>query len=314
MTPRLNAVLLILALVVGLPFYWLMIDNRPGDVPPKPIAVTQLRALAASIPGPRPVEAEMYRIGYNRALGDLYVAGSGIKRRGIGVLAWVLPVPGRGGIVIDTGMTAAQARAQKVGVYDRHQQGAIDAAMHRADLILVTHEHLDHIGGLAALHDPAAQAHAALNPRQLPGPAQSSLGWQPGAAFRVIAQTGPVAVAPGVVVIPAPSHSPGSQLIFVTLADGTELLFAGDVSSLASNWRRLRARSRLNGDILTGENRDEVYAWLKTIRAWKQQAPQMVVIPGHDVEYLDKRKFRGIRSMLPIPKLYDPALANAGNF
>ena len=57
----------------------------------------------------------------------------------------------------------------------------------------------------------------------------------------------PQAVAPGVVVIPAPSHTLGSQMVFVKLADGREFLFAGDIATMASSWRELRARSRLIG-------------------------------------------------------------------
>jgi glyoxylase-like metal-dependent hydrolase (beta-lactamase superfamily II) len=314
MTPRLNTVLLILALMIGVPFYWLMIDNRPGDAAAKPITLAQLRTLAAAIPGPHPVRAEMHHVGYRRALGDLVVAGSGFKRRGIGVLAWTLPIPGRGPLVIDTGLTAAQAQSRNLSIYDPREQARITAAMRRADLILVTQEHVDHLGGLAAMRDPGVYARAALNPRQQPGRVDTAkLGWAPDARYRTISGTAPSAVAPGVVVIPAPSHAPGSQMIFVTLQDGTELLFTGDISTLASNWRRLRAGSRWLGDVLGNDDRDEVFAWLKTIRAWKQQAPRLVVVPGHDVEYLVQGKFRGIVTPAGPPRV-DDALANAGNF
>lgn len=314
MTPRLNTILLILALLVGVPFYWLMIDNRPGEFAAKPISVAQLRTLAAEMPGPHPTEARMHHVGYRRVLGDLVVAGSGFKRRGIGVMAWVLPVPGQGPIVIDTGMTAAQARKAGLWIYDQAEQDRVNEAMHGASLILATHEHADHLGGLASSRDPQAALHAALNSAQLPSsPGAAKLGWQPGAGFRTLAGSAPFAVAPGVVVIPAPSHTPGSQMIFVTLADGTELLFAGDVATLASNWRRLRARSRLLSDIVAKENRGEVFAWLKTIRAWKQQAPRLVVVPGHDVEYLVQRKFHGLSTPVATAPV-DDALANAGNF
>lgn len=34
------------------------------------------------------------------------------------------------------------------------------------------------------------------------------------------------------------------------------------------------------------ENRDEVYAWLQTIRQLKREAPDLAVIPGHDISTL----------------------------
>jgi hypothetical protein len=73
-------------------------------------------------------------------------------------------------------------------------------------------------------------------------------------------------------------------MIFVRLANGREYLFAGDIATMDASWRELRARSRLVGDWLAPEQRGEVYAWLKTIRALKAQAPGMVVVPGHDFE------------------------------
>ena len=111
-----------------------------------------------------------------------------------------------------------------------------------------------------------------------------------------IAGSAPIAIAPGVVVIPAPSHTPGSQMVFVRLAGGREYLFAGDIATMAQSWRELRARSRLIGDWLAPENRGEVFAWLRTIRALKAEAPRLEVVAGHDYEWIDHREgHRGIR-------------------
>ena len=88
-------------------------------------------------------------------------------------------------------------------------------------------------------------------------------------------------------MIPAPSHTPGSQLIFVRLADGREFLFAGDIASFAQNWQEIRARSQLVSRWFGPEDRGEVYSWLLTIKALKQAAPALKVIPGHDFEWLE---------------------------
>jgi glyoxylase-like metal-dependent hydrolase (beta-lactamase superfamily II) len=147
-------------------------------------------------------------------------------------------------------------------------------------MVLLTHEQLDHGGGVMALAaDSPVRAAVRLNPAQAKAPGLSGTATLPGGSA-------PFAVAPGIVVIPAPSHTPGSQLIFVVLANGTELLFVGDVSSFTQNWAEGRARSRLVSQTIQSENRSEVFSWLHTIAALKRADPALVVIPGHDFEWV----------------------------
>lgn len=288
MTRRLNWFLLALVLLIGVPWYWLMIDNRPGDAAPKPVTVAQLRALAASMPGPAPAEVEMELVGWRRLPGNLFVAGSGVKRKLVSILAWRLPVPGGKPIVIDSGLTAADAQAMGMEAYFAPAQARVERALGEAGLVLVTHEHPDHQGALVALGGPPLLQTARLNPGQTRNaPLAAKLAWPAGAAPAArIAPGAPQAVAPGVVVIPAPSHTPGSQMIYVRLANGRELLFAGDIATFGQSWEETRARSRLVGEYLAPENRAEVFAWLRTIRALKDAAPGLVILPGHDFEWI----------------------------
>ena len=289
MTKRMNCWLLALLLVFGLPYYWLLIDNRPGDVPAKPVTMAQLRALAAALPGPAPASVESELVAFGRWPGTFLVAGGGLKRQVVGVMSYRLPVPGREPLLIDTGLSRAIATKMRMEKFDPAAQARVDRAMREAGLILLTHEHFDHEGGLAALGDPAVLAKARLNPAQLPGNALTDqMAWPFGTKLTAaITGSALVAVAPGVVVIPAPSHTPGSQMIFVRLASGRELLFTGDIATMARSWEQLRARSRLVGTYVIYENRAEVFAWLKTIRALKAEAPGLTVLSGHDYEWID---------------------------
>lgn len=289
MTRRLNWFLLALLLLVGAPWYWLMIDNRPGNAAPKPVTMAQLRSLAASMPGPAPAALEMELVGWRRLPGNLFVAGSGVKRKLVAVMAWRLPVPDGKPIVIDSGLTAADAKAMEMEVYGPNAQARVERALGEAGLVLVTHEHPDHQGALVALGGPPLLQTARLNPGQTrSAPLAAKLAWPAGAAPAArIAPDGPQAVAPGVVVIPAPSHTLGSQMIYVRLANGREVLFAGDIATFGQSWEETRARSRLVGEYLAPENRAEVFAWLRTVRALKDSAPGLVVLPGHDIEWID---------------------------
>ena len=299
MTRRLNWTLLVLLLAIGLPYYWFLLDNSGAALPAKPITMTELRRLAAAIPGEAPYAIEVERAAFRRLPGNLLVAGSGIKRKLVGYMAFRLPVHGGRAIMIESGITPDIAAAANSEQFSRSAQARIDAALDQAGIILVTHEHPDHLGALAAHGGRALIQAARLNPAQLPtSPSARQLPWPKDAhVLPQILGSAPIAVAPGVVVIPAPgSHTPGSQLIFVRLTDGDELLFAGDNSSFAQNWQELRGRSRLVETWFAPENRAEVFAWLKTIRALKAQAPSLVVVPGHDWEWLENpEKHTGVR-------------------
>jgi glyoxylase-like metal-dependent hydrolase (beta-lactamase superfamily II) len=288
MTKRLNWILLALLLLIGIPSYWLLIDNRPGDAAPKPVTMTQLRSLAASIPGDAPTGVEMELVAFRRLPGTLFVAGSGLKRKLIGVMSFRLPVPGNGAILIDSGLNAAAAEAMGMERFDPKGWQRIEAALRQASLVLITHEHADHLGGVVSLGDRAVLDKVRFNPSQLPGNRWTDMLKWPTPPLPKPSVTGkaPQAVAPGVVVIPAASHTEGSQMVFVRLADGREYLFTGDIATMAESWQETRARSRLIGDHLAPEDRGEVYAWLRTIKALKAQAPKLEVIAGHDYEWI----------------------------
>ena len=293
MTHRLNLILLVLVLAVGLPFYWFLLDNSGQSLPTKPITIAQLRQLAASIPGEAPYAVEVERSAFRRVPGDVMVAGSGFKRKLVGYMAFRLPVHGGKPVMIESGITSAIAAAQNAESFNGSDQAKIDSALDSAGLILVTHEHPDHLGALAAHGGAALGEHAWLNSHQL----AANLPWNGPKPLPRLSGAALQAVAPGIVVIAAPdSHTPGSQLIYVRLSDGHELLFAGDNSSFAQNWMELRGRSRLVETWFAPENRAEVFAWLKTIRALKAQAPGLLVVPGHDWEWLaDPTNHTGVR-------------------
>lgn len=284
MARRINIILIALIVLVGAPYYWLLVDNRPGPVQPKPVSIEQLRNLAGAMPGAAPAAVEFELAGIRLVPRNLFAAGAGLKRTPIQVIAYRLPVPAGQPIVIDSGLSTEDAKAMGIDKHDGAAQARIERSIARAGLVLFTHEHPDHMGAAVRLGE-AGLANAWLNPGQLPAAAVAgSLAWPLGARARPrIEGSKPRAVAPGVVVIPAPSHTPGSQMVFVRLASGHELLFAGDIATLNRSWREGRARSRLVGDFIAPEERQAVYDWLATIRNLKQQAPNLFIVPGHEL-------------------------------
>ncbi|MEY4721677.1 MAG: hypothetical protein RIQ46_1402 [Pseudomonadota bacterium] len=307
MTHRFNALVLSLLIIFGLPAWWLLFDNSVDPLPPRRLDIVQLRELAQSLPGNAPHAVEVEQIASQSVPQTLFAAGSGLKLLDISAMAFRLPVKDGRPIVIDSGLLQTQADAQGFSHYSFAAQARVNAVMADAGLVLVTHEHVDHLGGLVALAQRSAVLERTLlNRRQIDNSrVPDAAAWPAG--LHPVAKLGdgePQAVAPGVVVIPAPhSHTPGSQMIFVRLADGREYLFTGDISPLTANWQQLRLRSRLLSEHVSPSNRVEVHAWLQAIRQMKQAAPDLVIVPGHDLlpltmfdrRPLSERGFNGAR-------------------
>ena len=282
-------ILLTLLVLVGAPYYWLLVDNRPGTARPATIDIAEARRLAASIPGPLPEVLRVQQVGWRRVPGTIFVAGSGLKRNLLSIYALQLDGPW-GGIVIDSGLGPKEAEDLGLERYSPSEQAKVDAALRAARVIVLTHEHGDHAAGLLHLPDFATVARKALlPPKQGPGGEKArALPWpvDASAAIPPFAYQGMTAIAPGVVLIRTPGHTPGSQMIFARMASGQEYLFTGDTATMARSWQQLRARSRLVGQYVLGEDREAVFGWLKAIRSVRTDNPGLVVVPGHDYETL----------------------------
>jgi glyoxylase-like metal-dependent hydrolase (beta-lactamase superfamily II) len=286
-TKRLNIFILAGLLLVGLPYYWLLLDTSPWNVAPRPVSIAQLRTLAAERPGPMPVGVAMERTAFHRVPGNIVAAGTGIKRRLIAVMTFRLDIPGQPPVLIDAGMTRPVANLVEMEAFDTKAQARVLGAIRDAGMVLALGEDATHLDGLGAINDPAIAGRLRLSPSQVNARAVRELRQRTGARIApAILDTGPQAVAPGIVVIPAPSHTASTQMIYVRLASGTEYLFTGDVAPLTLSWQEQRIRSRYRTDYQRPEDRASAAAWLRTVDVLKRQAPRMHIVPGNDIEWL----------------------------
>lgn len=157
-------------------------------------------------------------------------------------------------------------------------------AMHRATLVLATHEHVDHVGGIAASDGFASLApQVALTEEQLNSFAIADSGFDD----ERLAQLTPLryddyySPMPGIALKKAPGHSPGSQIIYVQLANGREYLFVGDI---AWNWQNIlqhSGRARLVSSFFLREDQGAVASQLATLEQLSHQADLNIII-SHD--------------------------------
>src|SRR5258705_10898810 len=87
-------------------------------------------------------------------------------------------------------------------------------------------------------------------------------------------------VAPGIVLIKAPGHTPGHQMVYVRLDSRREYLFIGDVGWTLDNVTQLKLRPavtmrRINEDAPALMHQ---LRWIKDV----MDREKLIVIPSHD--------------------------------
>jgi glyoxylase-like metal-dependent hydrolase (beta-lactamase superfamily II) len=251
--------------------------------------LARVRAAAATIPGAPPSRINYVKFAEShRPLADIIDGGSKddyVSAR----TAFQVVYPG-GTVMIDTGMDQAVHKFFGFGreePYWPERNAAVQEALKQANLIVVTHEHGDHIAGV--IRSDARRALAAktmLTKEQVRTlilyPQMPEIRLTPEAArdYIVVDYESYLPVAPGMVLIKAPGHTPGHQMIYVRLDSGREYLFIGDVGWTLANVTQLKLRPaitmrRINEDAaaLAHELR-----WIKQV----MDEDKLVVIPGHD--------------------------------
>jgi glyoxylase-like metal-dependent hydrolase (beta-lactamase superfamily II) len=200
-------------------------------------------------------------------------------------------------VIIDTAYDRAiwQRLDGLLSEFNDEAYARVKRAMAQATHIVVTHEHADHLAGLWGAHDDDTWARARLTPEQLAFAPSFGTGFTRDELARQQPLTfeGMTRLEPGVVLIRAPGHSPGSQLIYVKRADGRELLFVGDIAWNRDNLTRERARPLITSLYLK-EDRDAVTAQLVRLHALQLEHPTLEVVVAHDALALDRLVQQGL--------------------
>lgn len=282
----LGAAAVLAALGFGL-WRWLDASEPVPETSGYRIDLGALHRLAASLPGPKP-----------RAIHSVLVAEAALPRGVIFAGEPFTPQPqvhqvfqvvwdDRFGL-IDTAFPPSVF--ERVGAFgdgaerfygEGWQQ--VDRALAAADWIVVTHEHFDHLAGAATL-PPERASRLRLGARQLANERALDESEIPAAlrsALTPLPEAEAQALAPGVVLLAAPGHTPGSQIVYVERADGRAALFLGDVVWHSDQIRKLHYRPR-HVTFVLGENRAQVLAELRALHDFGRTHPEVAQVVSHD--------------------------------
>ena len=261
--------------------------------------IATARRVAALVPGPKPLRVNVVTFAESRRTKNFSVQGAPVQPSVQARTAFQV-VYADGTVMVDAGMDQQVHRFFGRGAeepYDAAAAQAMATAVDRARLIVFTHEHGDHVGGVVASPRAAElavktiltrpQADTLTTAPQMPEIRLTAAGAR---RYIVIDYEAYYPVAPGMAFIKAAGHTPGSQMVLVQLESGREILLAGDAT-----WHMDGIRLVAGKDApWVTEDKPAVLGQLRWLNGLLGSEPDLVIVPSHDDEHRQDLVARGV--------------------
>ena len=252
-------------------------------------SLEDIRRTAALIPGRRPLRINFLKFAESRRTKNFSVKNSpatpSIQARTAFQVMYA-----DGSVMVDAGMSRDVHTFFGRGVeepYDIEAARQVERAVQSARLIVITHEHGDHVAGV--IHTPLARELAPktiLTRTQLeilttkPQMPEIHVTDDLARRFIVVDYDQYLPLAPGIVAIKAPGHTPGSQIIYLALESGREYLLIGDAAWHMDGVRLVRGK---DAPWVT-EDQNAVMDQLRWLNGLSRTHPSLVMVASHDEE------------------------------
>ena len=197
-------------------------------------------------------------------------------------------------VMIDSGLDKATHDSfspDKPEPYYADEFAKLERALNAARLIVLTHHHADHVAGVVTAANFTALAAKTIITMDVadclmntPHRPHLKLTQEAIAKFIVLDYPQYYPVAPGIVLIRSPGHSPDSQMVFIKLQSGREVLHSVDSAWIMDNILQLKPKAApwVKEDVpaIMGQLR-----WLKRVH---EREPSVTILVTHDDALFDR--------------------------
>jgi glyoxylase-like metal-dependent hydrolase (beta-lactamase superfamily II) len=273
-------------------------QNQPTSLP-WTVRLDEIRQVAGMIPGRRPLRINMLKFAESRRSKKFSVQGApdepSVQARTVFQVVFA-----DGTVMIDSGMDEQVHRFFGRGVVEPYYPDAakqVERALRSARSIIITHEHGDHLAGV--IRGPFA---AELAPKTLltraqvqvleTDPQMPEIKITPEVAghYNVIDYEKYLPFGPGIALIKAPGHTPGSQMVYVALESGREYLFIGDTAWHMDGVRLIKGKAAP----WIQEDDAALLAQLKWLNELYRTEKNLFIIASHDDEEHKELTAKGV--------------------
>jgi len=273
-------------------------QNQPTSLP-WTVRLDEIRHVAGMIPGRRPLRINMLKFAESRRSKKFSVQGApeepSVQARTVFQVVFA-----DGTVMIDSGMDEQVHRFFGRGVVEPYYPDAakqVDRALRSARSIIITHEHGDHVAGVIRSPFVAELAPKTLLTRAQvqvleTDPQMPEIKITPEMAghYNVIDYEKYLPFGPGIALIKAPGHTPGSQMVYVALESGREYLFIGDTAWHMDGVRLIKGKAAP----WIQEDDAALLAQLKWLNELYRTEKSLFIIASHDDEEHKELTAKGI--------------------
>jgi glyoxylase-like metal-dependent hydrolase (beta-lactamase superfamily II) len=259
-----------------------------GQAPSWSADISEIRRVATLIPGRKPVRINVLKFAESRRTKNFSVKGEPATPSVQARTVFQVVYPD-GYVMVDAGMDEPMhkqiGRGAEGEPYFAEQAQQVEKALRGARSIVFTHEHGDHVTGvirtpyLAELAPKTILTRAQVNTLETrPQFPDLKITEEQAQRYHIIDYEKYMAFAPGWTVIKAAGHTPGSQMMFITLESGREYLLIGDAAWHMDGVRKVAGKDAP----WIVEDTAAVNAQLKWLNGLYTGEKNLVIVASHD--------------------------------